>query len=80
MEIFLDVPMTPKQAQQCEDRCHRIGQTGNVLVQHLVIDGSIDAKMAKLLIDKATVIDQILDGKLPEGIDEAVLTGLLPAA
>ena len=42
---------------QAEDRCHRIGQTDSVLVQHLVLEGSLDAEMAVRLIKKQAVID-----------------------
>ena len=42
-------------------RCHRIGQTESVLVQHLVLEGSIDAKMAKLITEKQNISDMALD-------------------
>ena len=55
---------------QAEDRCHRIGQTDSVLVQHIVIDGSIDARMAQTVIAKQKVSDRALDEnseyKLPD--------------
>ena len=47
---------------QAEDRCHRIGQKDSVLVQHIVLDGSLDAKMAKRLIEKQHVIEATLNG------------------
>jgi SWI/SNF-related matrix-associated actin-dependent regulator 1 of chromatin subfamily A len=60
--IFVEFDWTPAAMMQAEDRCHRIGQTGSVLVQHLVVDGSIDAKMAKIIIGKQAMMDAALDG------------------
>lgn len=61
---------------QCEDRCHRYGQRDSVFIQHLVLDGSIDARMAKVIVDKQDVIDRALDTKTdtaPIDPDEPVL-------
>jgi len=58
---FAELDWVPGNLCQAEDRAHRIGQTDNVLVQHLVFDGSLDAIMAKTLISKQSVIDRALD-------------------
>ncbi len=42
---------------------HRIGQTNSVLVQHLVLDGSLDARMAQIIVDKMDVIAAAVDAK-----------------
>ena len=59
--VFAELDWVPASLSQAEDRCHRIGQRGSVLVQHLVIDGSLDAKMAKTIVEKQDVISQALD-------------------
>jgi len=59
--VFLELDWVPGNVTQAEDRCHRIGQRDMVLVQHLVVDGSLDARMAQTLIDKQAVIDAALD-------------------
>ena len=59
--IFVELDWVPANLSQAEDRCHRIGQTESVLVQHLVLDGSIDAKMCKLIVEKQNVADMALD-------------------
>jgi SWI/SNF-related matrix-associated actin-dependent regulator 1 of chromatin subfamily A len=59
--IFAELDWVPSTITQCEDRCHRIGQTGSVLVQHLVLEGSIDANMANTLVSKQAVLDDLLD-------------------
>lgn len=40
---------------------HRIGQKGSVLVQHLIFDNSVDARMAHTIIAKQEVIEKALD-------------------
>jgi SWI/SNF-related matrix-associated actin-dependent regulator 1 of chromatin subfamily A len=59
--VFCELPWTPSELSQAEDRCHRIGQKGNVLVQHIVMENSIDQRMAQALVSKQEVIDKALD-------------------
>ena len=59
--VFAELDWVPANITQAEDRLHRIGQTQAVLVQHLVLDGSLDATMARRLVDKQEVIDRALD-------------------
>lgn len=59
--VFGELWLVPGDMSQAEDRCHRIGQEESVLVQHLVVDGSYDARMAKILIKKQAVLDAALD-------------------
>jgi SWI/SNF-related matrix-associated actin-dependent regulator 1 of chromatin subfamily A len=50
--VFVELDWVPAVLSQAEDRCHRIGQLYSVLVQHLVLSGSLDATMSKRLIKK----------------------------
>jgi len=59
--VFHELALTPGAMSQAEDRAHRIGQQGNVLVQHLVVDGSIDSSIAKMLKAKQEIIEKSLD-------------------
>lgn len=61
--VFAELDWVPGNLSQAEDRAHRIRQRESVLVQHLVLEGSLDARMAKTLIDKQDVIDRALDRK-----------------
>jgi SWI/SNF-related matrix-associated actin-dependent regulator 1 of chromatin subfamily A len=61
--IFVELDWTPANLTQAEDRCHRIGQTESVLVQHLVLDGSIDARMTQLIVEKQNIADMALDAE-----------------
>lgn len=67
--VFAELDWVPANIQQAEDRCHRIGQTGSVLVQHLVFNGSIDADMAHRIISKQQVISAALDDSHDRSID-----------
>ena len=67
--VFAELDWVPGNMCQCEDRCHRIGQKDNVLVQYLVLDGSLDARIAKSIIRKQAVIDQALNADAPSGDD-----------
>jgi SWI/SNF-related matrix-associated actin-dependent regulator 1 of chromatin subfamily A len=59
--IFGELDWVPGVITQAEDRAHRIGQLDSVLVQHLVLEGSLDAVMARRLVAKQEVIDKALD-------------------
>ena len=59
--VFVELDWVPGNVTQAEDRCHRIGQTGSVLVQHLVLDGSLDMRMGEIIISKQQTIESALD-------------------
>lgn len=65
--VFAELDWTPGNLTQAEDRCHRIGQANSVLVQHLVLNGSLDARMAKILIEKQDILDAALDNPIEVG-------------
>ena len=61
MVLFTELDWVPGNMSQAEDRAHRIGQKWNILIWHAVVDGSIDARMVRRLIEKQEVIDAALD-------------------
>lgn len=61
--IFAELDWVPGNMTQAEDRAHRIGQKDMVLVQHLVLEGSLDARMAHILVAKQEVIAAALDNE-----------------
>jgi SWI/SNF-related matrix-associated actin-dependent regulator 1 of chromatin subfamily A len=65
--VFAELDWVPGNLAQAEDRCHRIGQTDSVLVQHLVLDGSLDCRMAQIIVDKMDVISAAVDSKDADG-------------
>jgi hypothetical protein len=70
--VFAELDWVPGNMSQAEDRCHRIGQTDSVLIQHLVLEGSLDAVMARTLVEKQDVIDLALDVERAKLLDEPV--------
>lgn len=61
--VFVELDWTPGNMQQAEDRCHRIGQAESVLVQYLVVEGTLDANIAQTLEAKQEIADAVLDVK-----------------
>lgn len=61
--VFAELDWVPGVVTQAEDRCHRIGQKDSVLVQHLVLEHSLDARMAELIVQKQAIADKALDDK-----------------
>jgi len=60
-EIFVELDWVPGNMIQAEDRCHRIGTTKSVLIQLMVLEGSIDARVATLLVEKMAIAEASLD-------------------
>lgn len=59
--VFVELDYSPSNNTQAEDRLHRVGQKSCVFVYHLVVEGSIDAHIARMCVDKQDVIDSALD-------------------
>ena len=60
--VFAEMSYCPSDMEQCEDRACRIGQTsGSVLVQHIVLAGSLDVAMGQKLLEKQKIADIILN-------------------
>lgn len=60
--VFAELDWVPGNMSQAEDRLYSMNKTGgSILIQHIVINGSIDARMAKLLIKKQGLIDKSLN-------------------
>jgi SWI/SNF-related matrix-associated actin-dependent regulator 1 of chromatin subfamily A len=70
---FNDLPWTPGDLRQCEDRAHRIGQKNSVNVYKMVAEGTLDEYINDLLNDKIRILDAVLDGKEISSSDRAIL-------
>jgi hypothetical protein len=55
-------PYSPAQVWQTTKRIHRIGQTKDVFVRHLIADGSVDAAIQGVHKDKTSLSAAIVDG------------------
>lgn len=72
---FAELPLTPGQLKQAEDRAHRMTQTNAVNVYCLVSAGSIEKEVAALLDQKSRTLSAVLDGQAPD--DGTLLTELI---
>jgi SWI/SNF-related matrix-associated actin-dependent regulator 1 of chromatin subfamily A len=72
--VFAEIDWVPGKVLQAEDRAHRIGQEESVLIQHLVIDGSIDARLTKAIVEKQEMIERNVDGGGEEVVKEVDLS------
>jgi SWI/SNF-related matrix-associated actin-dependent regulator of chromatin subfamily A-like protein 1 len=61
--IFAELVYVPGLIAQAEDRAHRNGQKDTVNVEHLVLTGSLDARIAKIIVRKMEVAYNSLDRK-----------------
>jgi SWI/SNF-related matrix-associated actin-dependent regulator 1 of chromatin subfamily A len=59
--IFAELSWVPAELSQAEDRLHRIGTLDSVTVQHLVLEGSLDAMMVHVLFKKQRILDAVLE-------------------
>jgi len=58
---FLELPWTPADLEQAEDRCHRIGQKDAVNVYYFVGENTIDETIIKMLKDKKDIINGVMN-------------------
>ena len=60
--VFLEMWSVPGDMEQAEDRGHRIGLEHNLLVQYLVVDGTMDALTIQTLINRMETVAAAVDG------------------
>lgn len=63
--VAAELDWVPGNMTQAEDRAHRMGQLNTVLVEHLVLEGSLDAYMARIVVEKQEVQAAALDMEVP---------------
>jgi len=71
--VLVERPWTPGDAEQAEDRCHRIGMTGS-LTSHWMQLGAADLLVDEILASKAKRISQVLRSPTAQ---EPTLTALV---
>jgi SNF2 family DNA or RNA helicase len=64
--VFAELDWTPAMHKQAEGRSHRMGQDRQVLAYYLIAEGTLDEKIAEILVDKAEEIGGVLGDKLEE--------------
>ena len=72
--IFAEIDWTPATVSQSEDRLHRIGAKNAVNIQHLVLEGSLDERIAEVVVAKQSVFEAALDK--PTSLEEKGVEGI----
>jgi len=58
--VFAEIDPVPGRIFQAEDRAHRFGKEGNLLIQFLVFDGTLEARICQIYSKKVDVIGKVL--------------------
>jgi SNF2 family DNA or RNA helicase len=75
--LFLELGWTAAGHDQCEDRCHRIGQHDNVTAWYMLADGTIDADNWNLLAERRAEMEAVTDGQVSQTRDTHMGVSLL---
>lgn len=59
--IFYDLDWNPAMDKQCQDRCHRIGQTRDVHIYRFVSEGTIEANILRKSNQKRMLDDVVIE-------------------
>ena len=60
--LFLELGWNNALHDQCEDRCHRIGQKDNVTAHYLLAKNTIEEKLATVIEEKRKISAIVVDG------------------
>jgi SWI/SNF-related matrix-associated actin-dependent regulator 1 of chromatin subfamily A len=74
---FAELPWTPAEVDQAEDRIHRMGQRESVAIHYLLAAGTLEETLAGGLDHARQVVTQIVDGKKADS--HSMLSYLLKA-
>ena len=77
--LFIERQWSPAIEEQMEDRIHRIGQTKGVVIWYMLVEDTIDSKMASLIESKRELLTNILDSNIrvrDNGVMKALLMEL----
>jgi SWI/SNF-related matrix-associated actin-dependent regulator 1 of chromatin subfamily A len=61
--LFVELPWHPADTEQCEDRCHRIGQKDSVQATYILGKGTIDEQIYNLIEKKRDIADRVTGNK-----------------
>lgn len=64
--LFVELGWTPGVHDQAGDRVHRISQKNSVVLYYLIAQNSIEENILKVLDDKRSILDKVVDGKFGE--------------
>lgn len=73
--LFLELPWTFADLEQCEDRCHRIGQVDSVRCTSLLGEDTIDKWLYDLIMSKKEMADAVTgaDDIVPVSVVDSIM-------
>lgn len=71
--VNYDLPYSVADYFQRVGRLHRMGQKSNIVVVNIVTNSTIERKILRILHEKQSMIDQIIDGKRADNIFSDIL-------
>lgn len=78
--VFTDLPWTPGDLGQGEDRIHRIGQLKAARIIYLVAIATLEERLCEILRDKQSILNDVLDGDDRHSDDLNIFNELLKSA
>jgi len=72
---FVELPWHPADSEQCEDRCHRIGQVDSVQCTYFLGKNTIDEWIYQIINDKRAVANTITGAK--DDVEQSVMDGII---
>lgn len=66
---FLELPWSPGELVQAEDRCHRIGQKNAVTINYLIPKDTIEETLAEIMHHKTHIIAKTVDGEISDSTE-----------
>jgi len=70
--IFALLPWTPGKVTQAEGRFSRHGSTRPVLISYVIAEGTVDERVADVLLEKLEIVEQTLDDDEAGGVAETL--------
>jgi len=78
--VFNDLPWTPADLRQCEDRAHRVGQVNSVNVYRMIGKNTLDEDLIEVLNQKIEILDKVLDGGKKLTLEQELISNRSVAA
>lgn len=63
LEIIVELAFSPQDLEQCEDRCHRIGQQHPVTIRYLLYENTIDDVVWNIIQSKNRTAGKVIDNR-----------------
>uniref|UniRef100_A0A671P3Y2 Helicase-like transcription factor n=1 Tax=Sinocyclocheilus anshuiensis TaxID=1608454 RepID=A0A671P3Y2_9TELE len=69
--FMMDPAWNPAAEDQCVDRCHRLGQSRDVVITKFIVKDSVEENMVKIQKKKQELVDKAFGVKKPQDLKQA---------